>query len=97
MNKVLREEKKFLILPDFKISVNLSPKQLEKKKVAAQIKRLLAKYGLPSEALILEITESSQLDGNEEVYTLLAKLKQAGIQIAIDDFGTGYSNLANCG
>lgn len=82
-------------LPEFKISVNLSPKQLEKNKVAAQIKKLLTKYGLPGDALILEITESTQLDGNEDVYALLAKLKQAGVQIAIDDFGTGYSNLGN--
>ena len=82
-------------LPEFKVSVNLSPKQLEKKKVAAQIKRLLTKHGLPGEALILEITESTQLDGNEEVYAILAKFRQVGIQIAIDDFGTGYSNLGN--
>ena len=82
-------------LPEFKVSVNLSPKQLEKKKVAAQIKRLLAKHGLPGEALILEITESAQLDGNEEVYAILVKFRQVGIQIAIDDFGTGYSNLGN--
>ena len=83
------------ILPEFKVSVNLSPKQLEKKKVAAQINGLLAKHNLPGEALILEITESSQLDGNEEVYAILAKFREIGIQIAIDDFGTGYSNLGN--
>ena len=83
------------VMPDFKISVNISPKQLEKKRIAAQITRLLSKYGLPGEALILEITESAQLDENEEVYTILTKLRQVGIQIAIDDFGTGYSNLGN--
>lgn len=82
-------------LPEFKVSVNLSPKQLEKTKIAAQIKSLLAKHDLPGEALILEITESTQLDGNEEVYAILAKFRQIGIQIAIDDFGTGYSNLGN--
>lgn len=82
-------------LPELKVSVNLSPKQLEIKSVTAQIKDLLTKHNLPGDALILEITESSQLDGNEEVYTLLANLKQAGMQIAIDDFGTGYSNLGN--
>lgn len=82
-------------LPDFKISVNISPKQLEKKRIAAQITRLLTKHGLPGEALILEITESAQLDENEEVYAILTKLRQVGIKIAIDDFGTGYSNLGN--
>ncbi len=83
------------VIPDFKISVNLSPKQLEKKRIAAQIKNLLSKHALPGEALILEITESAQLDANEDVHAILSKLRQAGIQIAIDDFGTGYSNLGN--
>ena len=81
--------------PTFQISVNISPKQLEKKRTASQIIRLLSKYDLPGEALILEITESTQLDENEEVFAVLTKLRQAGVQIAIDDFGTGYSNLGN--
>lgn len=82
-------------VPDFRISVNISPKQLEKKKTAPQIIRLLTKHNLPGDALILEITESAQLDENEDVLSVLAKFRQAGIQIAIDDFGTGYSNLGN--
>lgn len=81
--------------PDFKICVNLSPCQLKKKRISAQIFKLLAKHDLPGKALILEITESAQLDENEEIYAVLTKLKQVGIQIAIDDFGTGYSNLGN--
>ena len=35
------------------------------------------------------------MDENEDVYAILTKLRQVGIQIAIDDFGTGYSNLGN--
>lgn len=96
VNEALRKCKQWReFIPDFKISVNISPKQLEKKRIAAQITRLLTKHGLPGEALILEITESVQLDENEDVYAILTKLRQVGIQIAIDDFGTGYSNLGN--
>lgn len=81
--------------PHFMVSVNLSVKQLERKKIAAQIKRLLTKHYLPGDALILEITESYQLDESEDVFAVLEKFRQYGIQIAIDDFGTGYSNLGN--
>lgn len=80
---------------DFKISVNFSPKQLDDKRIITEIVRLLKKYELPGEALIVEITESAQLDEKEEAFDLLAKLRQEQIQIAIDDFGTGYSNLGN--
>lgn len=79
--------------PDFKISVNISPKQLESKSTAVRITNLLTKHELPGEALILEITESSKLDESENMLLVLARFHHAGIQIAIDDFGTGYSNL----
>ncbi len=82
-------------IPDFKISVNLSPKQLEKKDTAQKIISLLAKHNVPGNALILEITESAQLDENEDVFSVISEFQQAGIEIAIDDFGTGYSNLGN--
>lgn len=81
--------------PELQISVNISPKQLEKKQTAEKIISLLSKYDLPGEALVLEITESAQLDESEGVFEILTKFRQAGIQIAIDDFGTGYSNLGN--
>ncbi len=82
-------------IPDFKISVNVSPKQLEKRKSALQIIDLLKKHDLPGDALILEITESAQLDEKEDAFEVLTEFRLAGIQIAIDDFGTGYSNLGN--
>ncbi len=80
---------------NFKISVNISPKQLEEKGTAERIVALLSKHELPGEALILEITESIQLNNKEDVVDSLTQFRQAGIQIAIDDFGTGYSNLGN--
>ena len=79
--------------PEFRISVNISPKQLKKKDTAVQIIGLLSKHDLPGEALIIEITESAQLDESEDVYAILKEFHDAGILIAIDDFGTGYSNL----
>lgn len=81
--------------PDFKVSVNISPKQLDKKRISAQIIKLLKKYDLPGNALILEITESAQFNENEEVLEIIRELQGHGIEIAIDDFGTGYSNLGN--
>lgn len=81
--------------PDFKISVNISPKQLERKNTSAKIVELLSKYNLPGDALILEIIESAQLNDKENVFEMISELKEANIQIAIDDFGTGYSNLGN--
>lgn len=82
-------------IPDFCVSVNVSPVQLKKKRTVAQIIRLLEKHHLPGEALVLEITESVRLEDDEEILSSLSKLRLAGIQIAIDDFGVGYANLSH--
>lgn len=96
INSALTQCKKWReYIPDFKVSVNVSTKQLEKKSIAPQITRLLNKHNLTGDALILEITESTQLDENEDVLSVLEKLRRTNIQIAIDDFGTGYSNLGH--
>ncbi|MGE4497426.1 MAG: cache domain-containing protein [Deferribacterales bacterium] len=43
--------------------------------------------------LVIEIVETEELQGFEEVLVLLREFKNQGIKIAIDDFGSGYSNF----
>lgn len=43
---------------------------------------------------MLEITESTLADENQNLMETLQSLKKLGIKISIDDFGTGYSSLA---
>lgn len=96
MDEALRKCKEWRKFnPNFKISVNVSPEQLKSKSIVTKINTLLDKYALPGDALIIEITETAQLDENEEMFSILTKFRSLGIQIAIDDFGTGYSNLRN--
>ncbi len=44
-------------------------------------------------ALILEITETVMMEGDEYLIDQLRELKASGIKLAIDDFGTGYTSL----
>ena len=95
-DEALRQCKKWREFnPNFKISINVSPEQLKSKSIVTKINKLLDKHQLPGEALIIEITETAQLDDNEDMFAILTKFRSLGIQIAIDDFGTGYSNLRN--
>lgn len=48
-------------MPEFRISVNFSAVQLKERKVAQDVLDVLAKTGLPGNALTIEITESVQL------------------------------------
>lgn len=79
--------------PEFKISVNLSTRQLHQPDLLQQIGHLLEQTGLAAESLVLEITESSVLEDLQRALTSIHSLKLLGIQMAIDDFGTGYSSL----
>src|SRR5690606_22704699 len=53
-----------------------------------------SEFGLPGEALHLELTESAVMADPDQALGMLDALKALGPSIAIDDFGTGYSSLA---
>ncbi|MEB3174503.1 MAG: EAL domain-containing protein [Cyanobacteriota bacterium] len=78
----------------FKLSVNISPRQLEEPDLAERLQALLAETGVAPEALTLEVTERCMLDDPQMVIAHLKALRRLGVQIAMDDFGVGYSSLA---
>ncbi|MBQ3515482.1 MAG: EAL domain-containing protein [Lachnospiraceae bacterium] len=89
--KQCKEWRKYI--PDFRISINLSYLQLRDHSVSQFVFECLDEYGLPGEALLLELTESVQLENYRFFNQLFYSLRQKGVHIAIDDFGTGYSSL----
>ncbi|MCK0507456.1 sensor domain-containing protein [Aromatoleum anaerobium] len=81
-------------LPQLRISVNLSVRQLREKCLVDTVSTILAASGLRPGLLELEITESAVMDNPDEAVALLQALKDLGVRIAIDDFGTGHSSLS---
>ncbi|MEV4516734.1 EAL domain-containing protein [Dactylosporangium sp. NPDC049525] len=80
--------------PGLKISVNLSPRQVQDPAVVLYVQQTLARSGLPPHLLTLEITESLLREDAEVAQHRLGELKALGVQLAVDDFGTGYSSLS---
>ncbi|MEA3055226.1 MAG: hypothetical protein QOD30_658 [Actinomycetota bacterium] len=78
----------------FKLSVNLSPRQLFEPDITNDLERLLAETGFRPTDLVLELTEGLMLREGSDTVTRLQTLKDLGVQLAIDDFGTGYSSLS---
>lgn len=81
-------------LPDFRIYVNVSPKQFADKNFLGILQAVLVDTGLDPACLGVEITESSMMTDVDYAREVLETLTFSGIAIAIDDFGTGYSSLA---
>jgi diguanylate cyclase (GGDEF)-like protein/PAS domain S-box-containing protein len=79
---------------DFKISVNISPKQFQDPKLPQFILEVLLESGLPAHALQLEITEGLLMVEAEHLSSVFDAIKTLGISISLDDFGTGFSSLS---
>lgn len=76
------------------VAVNLSPSSLADDDLTAGLLTMLARRGLPTSALTLEITEDGVMADRQRAHRVLADLRHSGIRISVDDFGTGYSSLA---
>jgi predicted signal transduction protein with EAL and GGDEF domain len=83
-----------LCAPDFKIGVNLSPRQLADPKLVDAIARIIEKSGLPACNLELEITESSVIENIDVVIERMHALRALGVSFAMDDFGVGATSLS---
>ena len=59
----------------------------------SEVRTALAESGLPCHQLVLEVTESAVLRG-QQVSRTLHELAGMGIRLALDDFGTGESSLS---
>lgn len=54
----------------------------------------LRQLEVPTENIIIEVTENLLLDSTAQVAQRLAAFQQAHMQISLDDFGTGYCSVA---
>jgi EAL domain-containing protein (putative c-di-GMP-specific phosphodiesterase class I) len=77
-----------------RVAINVSAQQVLSGDFPGDIERLLARHGLPPEAIELELTESMLQTGVITVETLRT-LRLLGVATALDDFGTGYSSLTS--
>jgi EAL domain-containing protein (putative c-di-GMP-specific phosphodiesterase class I) len=77
------------------IAVNVSARSLLDLAFPDQVAGLLARWDLPAQLLIVEITESTIMADPTHALEILSRLNTMGVQIAIDDFGTGYSSMAH--
>lgn len=87
-------QSQFEEIAHWKISINISSKQLVQPSFVEQIKQVLQETKLNPHSLKLEITESSLVEDTTSVIAIFQELKVLGIQFSLDDFGTGYSSLS---
>ncbi len=78
---------------EFRLSVNISPKDIQTMDIEKIFVDLVKKYKVNPARLNLEITESAVIANPEHCIRLVSALQKDGFQVEIDDFGSGYSSL----
>jgi len=73
--------------------INLSPKSLVVGNYTDSITQLIAKYKIPKDRLVFEITERETVKNFAILEKFVYHLKLAGYKFAIDDFGSGFSSF----
>jgi diguanylate cyclase (GGDEF)-like protein len=79
---------------DLTMAVNLSVSNLQDVALPEQVAMLLDTFGVPAEALVLEITQDVLMADAARSQQVMAALRRLGVRLSIDDYGTGYSSLA---
>ena len=78
------------------IAVNVSMAQMLSDDFLEIVRTLLARHGLPPQAMEIEVTETVLLDRSAtRIVQTLAALRENGISLSLDDFGTGYASLSS--
>lgn len=76
------------------VAINVSSQQIPECLSAAVIKKILDKYDVGGDQILIEITESVLISSPADFKSWLVAVKFLGIRVVLDDFGTGYSSLS---
>ena len=75
------------------VGVNVSASTLATGRLVDDVAAALAAWELPSERLVVELTETSVAEDPERAAAQFATLRISGVEVSIDDFGSGFSSL----
>lgn len=78
---------------DFKVSFNVSYRQFMEVGYVEEVAQTAEAYGVSPSNIVIELTESCDVETPENLAVIFGKLREHGFQIALDDFGTGYSSM----
>ena len=75
------------------MAVNVSGRELTRPGLAARVTAALQRHAMDTDALMIEITETTETDPHVR-RTELLHLRDMGIGVLIDDYGSGYANTS---
>lgn len=78
------------------VGINLSTTDFHRNDLEQRLSDVFDAAGVPLKHLLLEVTETVLMDGNDDkVAQAIKRLRRKGMLVALDDFGTGYASLTH--
>ncbi len=77
------------------LAFNVTPRQISQEGFVNWFVALLGETGLPSEGIVLEVTEREAIGNLSTLQKNISILRDYDITIAIDDVGTGHNGLSS--
>lgn len=78
---------------ELQISFNVSYQQFLNDDFEEKAITFVEKYGANPNYIIIELTESCQVEAPKELAAMFGRLRERGFKIALDDFGTAYASM----
>lgn len=79
---------------EWRMSINISIKQLERDNFVTMVQSLLQEIACSPQKIRFELTENILIKNTQVNIQKMRALKKLGISLSIDDVGVGYSSLA---
>lgn len=76
-----------------KVNINVSVLQLLNRDLPSHFRRIALHYGLIPSSIVLELTETVNLDDNHHALAQLRSLSKMGFILSLDDFGAGMTSI----
>ena len=94
MEQAIRQQTEWRdIYGELQVSFNVSYQQLLDETFEEKAISCVEKYGVDSKYIIIELTESCQVEAPKELAAMFGRLREHGFKIALDDFGTAYASM----
>ncbi len=78
---------------ELQVSFNVSYQQFLDDTFEERAISCAQKYGADPNYIIIELTESCQVEAPKELAAMFGRLREQGFKIALDDFGTAYASM----
>ncbi|WP_314035693.1 EAL domain-containing protein [Dietzia sp. CH92] len=79
--------------PGFCVWINCSAQSIGNAEIERTLHTSLVEHGVPASAVVIELTETAQIDDVPTAKAQAQRLRAAGVRLAIDDFGTGFGSF----